>query len=256
MIRQRGQHLASHRTRCLLRRGQDVDQHVDLGQRAHHVALGDHLEAGAGAGAAGRSAHLGAEGLQGGGEGLPDLPEPPDQHSGTEQRGEPSLGVQRLQAAQLRGPLVALLRLPALRQPSHQAQQQGQGVLAHRPRVQPGARGDHHVLGEPGGEDAVDPGRQRLHQLQGLQGLGGRDQVAPGSAPHHQHRGVMVLGGDLGAGVDRHRLPPPGQHGIERNGVWQQDLHASRVRRTPPRRGRSRAPDRPDIRCRPAGPVR
>ena len=160
MIRQRREHLAADDPGGLLRGGQDVDQDVDLGQRVLHLFVGDDLEAGTGAGAAGRAAHLGTERLQGGGEILPDLAEAPDQHSRTDQGGDPALGVERLQTAQLRGPFVALLGLAALRQPPQQAQQQREGVLADRERVQPGPGGDHHVRFETGGKDPVDPSRE------------------------------------------------------------------------------------------------
>ena len=230
MVRQGREHLAAHDPGGLLGRRQDVDQHVDLGQRARHGLLRDDLDAGTGAGAPRGPPHLGAEGLQRRGEGLPDLAEAPDQHPRSEEGGEPPLGPQRLQPAQLRGPLVALLRLPALRQAPHQAQQQRERVLADGQRVQAGTGRDHHLRSEARGEDAVHPGGQRLDASQAEEVLGRGGEVAARGAPHHQHLGVVVLGGDLLAGVDDDRLPSLGELGVQVNGVGQQDLHDPRVR--------------------------
>ena len=134
--------------------------------------------------------------------------------------------MQGLQAAELAGPFVALLRLAALGQAPHQGEQQRERVLADGPRVQARAGGDDDVLAEARGEDPLDPGGEGLDQPEPAQVLRGGFQVAAGGAPDHERGRVVMGGGDLLAGVDDDGLPALGQRRVQRHGVRKQDLHA------------------------------
>ena len=210
MIGQRREDLCVHGVAGRVGGGEDVDEDVGPGQGREHVASAI-TRSPPGCRVMGCSAHLGAEALQHRGEGLPDAAEAPDQHARAEQRGEASLGVQGLQAAELVAPLVALLGGGRLEQAPHEGEQQCERVLAHRRGVQARTGRDHHLGGEAGGEDPLDPGGEGLHQAQLPQLLGGGGEVGAGGAPDHERGGVVVLGGDRGAGVDDDGLPALGQ---------------------------------------------
>jgi hypothetical protein len=100
--------------------------------------------------------------------------------------------MQRLETAQLVGPAVLRLGRRRGRQAADQRQDQGQRVLGDGAVVQPGTGGDHDPLREPGGENRVRPGRQRLHPPQPRHPSGDGGEVVAGTAPDHQRLGVQV----------------------------------------------------------------